>query len=261
MTLRSCPICSGTKATPVQQYCRENWILAACDHCQHIYLRNPPGYRALVKDFAWEKTFVNEHARRSKESPVAYRLDVATRARHKWFRKSTQARYADWFGSGNMLDVGCADFRKSYLGFNHFGIEISQELAGVADRNMQKTGGYCIHGPGAEAIWKFEADFFDAIIMRSYLEHEEDPLTVLKGAARALKRDGAIYARVPNFGSLGRRLFGTKWCGFRYPDHVNYFTVEDLKRIAASAGLAVKLLNPLRLKIDDNINALLVRVS
>ncbi len=124
---------------------------------------------------------------------------------------------------------------------------------------MRAQGGYCVHGPGAEAIWAFEPETFDGIVMSSYLEHEEEPLKVLKGAARALKPTGKIYVRVPNFGGLNRRVTGRKWVGFRWPDHVNYFTVADLRRIAAMAGLEVQLLNPIRLPFDDNINALLVR--
>lgn len=259
MENRSCPICSETEAVPVTNYCRDHWILAACNACKHTYLRNPPGYAALVEEFAWEKTYVSEHERRIQESPIAYRLDVATRARHNWFRKPNGQRYSAWFGGGNILDIGCAESPERLKGFKHFGIEISQELARAGDQEMRKSGGYCIHGPGAEAIWEFEPDFFNGIVMRSYLEHEQDPLTVLKGASRVLNRDGAIYVRVPNYGSLNRKMFGKKWCGFRYPDHVNYFTISDLKRISAKAGLVVKLLNPFRVPVDDNINALLTR--
>ena len=233
--------------------------MAACDGCGHVYLRNPPGYGALVEDFAWEKTFLSEHERRLHDSPIAYRLDLATRFRTRLFRKSTLAKYAAWFGGGNILDVGCANSPSGFDGFTPFGIEISKDLALQADRNMRAKGGYCIHGPGAQAIWKFETELFDGIVMRSYLEHEEEPLTVLKGAARALKREGAIYVPVPNYGSLNRKAYGKKWCGFRYPDYVNYFTAVDLEKIAAKAGLSVKLLNPVRLPFDDNINALLAK--
>ncbi|MGR3344180.1 MAG: class I SAM-dependent methyltransferase [Paracoccaceae bacterium] len=256
---RDCPICEAALATPVDKYCRDQWQLAACDGCGHVYLRNPPGYGALAEDYAWEKTYEVEHERRLQESPIAYRLDIATRFRNRLFRRSTAAKFAAWFGSGNLLDVGCANSRNPIEGFTHFGIEISKELALQADRNMRPRGGYCIHGPGAKAIWKFEPEQFDGIVMRSYLEHEEEPLSVLKGAARALKRHGAIYARVPNYGSANRKVYGKKWCGFRYPDHVNYFTVSDLRKIAARAGLSVRLLNPIRLPFDDNINALMAR--
>jgi SAM-dependent methyltransferase len=261
MTTRPCPICNAEASTKLEAYSRDLWSVEQCDGCAHVYLKNPPGYGALEEDFAWQHTFADEHERRLDENPVAYRLDVATRFRHTWFRKSTYDKYRAWFGSGKVLDIGCANSANRFEDFTPYGIEISKELAEEADRNMRAQGGYCIFGPGAEAIWKFDEAMFDGIVMSSYLEHEEHPLNVLQGASRALKPGGAIYVRVPNYSSLNRKLIGRKWVGFRYPDHVNYFSVDDLKNIAARAGLKPHLLNPIRLPFDDNINALLTRTA
>lgn len=255
---RACPVCDRADSEPLEAYSRNHWSVELCLGCGHVYLKNPPGYSALEQDFAWQKTYASEHERRLQENPVAYRLDVATRFRHTWFRRTTAQKYRGWFGSGNVLDIGCANSNDWFEGFTPYGIEISKELAEEADQMMRARGGYCIFGPGASAIWQFPEAMFDGIVMSSYLEHEEQPLKVLLGAARALKPNGAIYVRVPNFGSINRRLAGRNWCGFRWPDHVNYFTVADLRSIAAKAGLRVRLLTPVRLPFDDNINALLV---
>jgi hypothetical protein len=72
-----------------------------------------------------------------------------------------------------------------------------------------------------------------------------------------LQPDGSIYVRVPNYGSLNRRILGANWCGFRYPDHINYFTTQSLAAMAGACHLKLKLLNSLRLPLDDNINAVL----
>lgn len=258
---RLCPICDEAASTPLDAYCRDGWSVEACTACGHVYLKNPPGYRALEEDFAWEKTSATEHERRLAETPITYRVDLATRARHKWFRKSTRDKWQAWFGEGAVLDVGCAKGSNIFPGFVTYGIEISKELAAIADAKMRKTGGYCIFGPGAEAIWQFEPEMFSGIVLSSYLEHEAEPLKALNGAARALKPDGKIYVRVPNFNSVGRRVTGKNWVGFRYPDHVNYFTLSDLRSIAAKAGLRVQLLHPIRQPLDDNINALLVKAD
>jgi hypothetical protein len=73
--------------------------------------------------------------------------------------------------------------------------------------------------------------------------------------------DGAIYVRVPNYGGINRRILGPKWSGFRYPDHVNYFTLASLRRMAADCGLKVRLLKPFVLPVDDNINAVLTKAA
>ena len=60
--------------------------------------------------------------------------------------------------------------------------------------------------------------------------------------AEALARladDGVVVVKVPNYDCLGRRVRGRRWCGYRWPDHVNYFTPATLATTAARAGLAV----------------------
>ncbi len=97
--------------------------------------------------------------------------------------------------------------------------------------------------------------------MHSYLEHETEVLPVLKGAHRCLKQDGRLYVRVPNFASINRRVMGRNRCGFRYPDHVNYFTPRSLRAVVSIAGFDVKILNWFRLPVDDNIHALLTKAD
>lgn len=48
-----------------------------------------------------------------------------------------------------------------------------------------------------------------------------------------------------------------KWCGFRYPDHVNYFTRASLAKLAAIAGFNMHVPWYLGLPTDDNIMAIL----
>ena len=71
--------------------------------------------------------------------------------------------------------------------------------------------------------------------------------------------DGAAFVRVPNFGSVNRIVMGRKWRGFRYPDHVNYFALGSLRRMASECGMRCKLLNPVTLPFDDNIKAVLTK--
>lgn len=241
------------------QFHRDNWRMGRCQSCDLVFLLNPPGYQALVEDYAWEKTWATEKAARLEARPLLQRADLATRWRHRIGRRPDAERYREWFGSGNLLNVGCAGAREQYPGFTQYGIEISEDLAARADANLRAQGGYCVHGPGAEAVASFPDAMFDGVILRSYLEHEDHPRTVLRHVARILKPGARAYVRVPNFNSVGRRIFGRNWVGLRYPDHVQYFTLATLQDLARRTGFTVRLLNPIRLPLDDNINALFER--
>ena len=77
-------------------------------------------------------------------------------------------------------------------------------------------------------------------------------------AARTLRAGGRVIVKVPNYASWNRRLRGTRWCGYRWPDHVNYFTPATLAAAARAAGLEVVRMNAFdRLPISDSLYAVL----
>jgi hypothetical protein len=69
-----------------------------------------------------------------------------------------------------------------------------------------------------------------------------------------------VLVKVPNYASWNRRLRGRRWCGSRWPDHVNYFTPATLAAAALAAGLEVERMTLLdRLPVSDSLYAVLRR--
>ncbi|MEX0937165.1 MAG: methyltransferase domain-containing protein [Pirellulales bacterium] len=77
------------------------------------------------------------------------------------------------------------------------------------------------------------------IVMHSYLEHEVAPLTVLQISKRLLTPSGSVIIKVPNLDCWNRHLRGREWPGFRFPDHVNYFTPATLSQLVEKSGLTI----------------------
>ncbi len=254
-----CPLCASREFSHLPRYSEGEWEIVKCSNCKFVYLHNPPGYEALVEDFAWEKTYAQEIDRRLETRKLGKRFSQATRWRLGLFGR-TKTKLLSFFQTGNVLDVGCGDgsILLTTNGIPH-GIEISKSLHKTAHEKMVAKGGYCVHAPAVEGVSHFSDAYFDAILLRSFLEHEQHPSTLLAKLNRVLKPEGSIYIRVPNYGSINRKLMGKKWCGFRYPDHIHYFTVASLKQMAANNGYQFKLLNPINIHLDDNIKAVLVR--
>ncbi len=244
---RDCPLCGrdNHSQSPLP-LSRGTWRLKECSGCRFVYLENALRYEELNENHAWTKSRLAERDFRRDGSL----RDVAgspLRATQKWFRsllpRQKAARLIDrYVPSGRVLEVGCGNgqmLRQLPRRLIPCGIEIDARAAGKARRYIEPLGGQLIHADGLGGLESLADASIAGILMHSYLEHENQPLAVLRQAARVLVRGGAVVIKVPNFSSLNRRLLGSVWPGFRFPDHVNYFTPATLRSIVTAAGLAV----------------------
>lgn len=219
--------------------------------CGFVYLKYVPTYEAVSTEFAWDRTFVSEKARRAQLRWG--KLDAATRWRTKighWIDRYRRDRSEGI--TGNVLDVGCGGDCQISPGPTPFGIEISPQLATSAAPQFEARAGKVINAPALHGLDAFADSFFDAMLMRSYLEHEAQAREVLTRARSKLKDQGVIYVRVPDFGGINRRIMGKQWCGFRFPDHVNYFSQSSLRALVERVGFQYNRINRLSL-FDDNL--------
>lgn len=256
---RNCPICESSKHTKLERYCVTEWPVVRCDGCSLVYIARSLDYSALKQDHAWEKSHANEARRRRKN--LVYRLDQATRFRLK-AGGSADARWASSAvrKPGNVLDVGCGGSCRVADGVVPFGIEISQGLFEQAQPKYAARGGRIINAPAHEGLDQFEDNFFDAVIMRSYLEHEAHPRKVIAQVYRKLKPGGFALVKVPDFDCVGRHVMGAKWCGFRFPDHLNYFTEATLRLLAETNGYRFERQNVIP-RLNDNLYARFTRLG
>ena len=174
-------------------------------------------------------------------------------------------------GPIRLVDVGCAQgtLAMRVIGrvppdvaarLEPIGIEISTQLAGIAEFALRGRGGRCIHGTGIEGLGQLDRGSVHVVVLSCILEHEIEPLPLLRKCRERLTHDGRVVIKVPNYNSVGRHLRGPKWCGYRWPDHVNYFTPRTLAAMAAAAGLEVKRMNVFdRSPTSDSLYAVLGR--
>jgi SAM-dependent methyltransferase len=276
LTHRVCPILERETKTKVLDYAPDPWVLRECLETGLVYLENPPDYAQLQENFAWEVTYQQEVERRAKAEPVSYAL----RTKFKMFRSRYLSR--DKIGSLTiaaltnstakeltLLELGCSTAYNMTRVMNclppdvasrctPIGIEISKKLAAAADANLKPFGGQCFFDNALNGLGRLPENSVDAIILCSYLEHEANPVPTLRRCLERLRPGGCVTIKVPNFDCMSRYLRGKLWCGFRWPDHVNYFTPKTLQALAVQAGFQVARMTWLdHHPLSDNMYAVL----
>ncbi|MHC4914131.1 MAG: class I SAM-dependent methyltransferase [Planctomycetota bacterium] len=223
-------------------------------------------YEALDGDFSWKKSRTVRREGRGEGWSVAKAIKALSRRGREVTRALVKMAGGDTkttrlvrkcCPSGDVLDVGCGrgrSLRKLSSAYVPFGIEVQADCAARADRRFRARGGRVIHATALEGLRTTPDARFDCLVMRSFLEHEVQPRELLAEAWRVVRPDGGLLIKVPNFGSLNRRILGKRWPGLKLPYHVNYFTPESLRRLVTEAGFEVIRFNILyRLPFSDSM--------
>ena len=274
-----CPILNRPTEVDETSFRHDSWSLVRCQETGLVFLEDPPDYSQLESEFAWEETSTTERKRRNLEEPIISRLSSFTKkVRSIAFpRRNKIASLMITVTKGwnrseplQLLDIGCGWGNLMVDIYNRSakrgqkvvpcGIEVSEQLATLSADRVAKLGGKVISANAIDGSSELDPDSIHVVVMSSFLEHECRPLSLLKRLYPILKSKGIIILKVPNFACWNRIIRGRRWCGFRFPDHVNYFTPRTLRRLAEEAGFMVFRQNFLdKFPLSDNMYAILTK--
>lgn len=137
--------------------------------------------------------------------------------------------------TGSLFEVGCAtgcflDLAKS-SGWSVAGMDISSYAIDECKRK------------GLDASCSTLEDFhspegvqYDAVAMFDVLEHLVDPAAGLGKIKGLLKTGGLVAFATPDSGSLWARAWRNKWHAFVPPQHINLFSVKNVKLLLQKCG-------------------------
>jgi hypothetical protein len=237
---RDCPQCGAPadKARPLP-YGTAAFRVVECTVCDQVFLDRLPPQQEFADERAWEVSSVAHAAQRKRDYPILVALQKATRWRMHMTKREPKNILAQNARPGPIVEIGCAagvNLLPPPDGFVPHGVEISKSLAAAADAAFRPFGGTCVQAPAIEGLATFPRGFFHGALLIGYIEHEFLPRDALVALRAVLADDAVVVVKTPNFASLNRRVMGMRWSGFRFPDHVNYFTPQTLSEIAQRAG-------------------------
>jgi len=228
----------ANRARPLP-YRTPEFQVVQCEACGLAFLDRLPPQHEFEDERAWEVSSVSHAAQRKRDYPILVAVHKLTRWRMHIRKREPRNVLAGYARPGPIVEVGCGggvNLLPSPEGFVPYGIEISKSLAAAADAAFRPYGGKCVQAPAIEGLAAFPRGFFHGALLIGYIEHEFLPREALAALRGVLADDAAVVVKTPNFASLNRRVMGMRWSGFRFPDHVNYFTPATLSEIARRAG-------------------------
>lgn len=210
-----------------------------CLHCGFRYLAPQPSPDELA---AYYTADYPAHAleQRPGETPSPEQASLNRRfARVASRRLELLRRYLpERPGRLRVLDVGCGNgaFLLALLrwdGVEAWGLDVAE----AALTNLGQLNGRVRRVAGDLHRAGLPRGYFDLITLWHSLEHDSDPVGVLRRAGELLRPGGRVLAEVPNAAGTIARLCGHSWLGWDLPRHLVHFGPGSLRRTAVLAGL------------------------
>lgn len=134
----------------------------------------------------------------------------------------------------------------------HYAIVDVVDRTGSAELPINVTA----HKANLDNHFPFDDASFDAIVAMMVIEHLYDPFHAFAEMARVARRGARIFVNLPNIAALKCRLqllagkmpvtSSSDWFENREWDgnHLHYFTIADVRRIAALHGMTILAVRP-----------------
>ncbi len=232
--MNTCPVCNNSVWKII--YKIDKWDIKVCPTCKFSVIDPLPSDETRKDDYSKDKVL----ERNFKKKNVFQKFSRLLKGTFARFTKRNKSKIffdnlAKSLPEGSkVLDIGCGDGSFLKLASSRFicsGIEISEYLANIAKTNKELrviTGNFLELGLGEEK--------FDGITLISLLEHISDPSGAITKCFDLLNNNGILLLKTVNFNSLNRIMRGRSWVGFRPPDHVVYFTPENISMLLKKIG-------------------------
>src|SRR5690242_13441148 len=139
--------------------------------------------------------------------------------------------------SGTLLEVGAAYgffLLEAKAHYRVHGVEIAGEAAEFA-----RARGLDVRTGGLTRQMLEQIGPIDIAVMLDVIEHLEYPKVTLALCSEFLAPGGIVLLTTPDFASALARITGKSWRNMTPPQHLWYFTLDSMTRMAAAAGLEV----------------------
>jgi SAM-dependent methyltransferase len=235
-----CPVCEGPRSRTLLHGCDRMfgrpgyYPVVQCEDCGMTYVNPRPTFEALGRHYPDNYFPVRLPDTKSPMLELFSRVLFAMR--WEGYIKTAEKIIGRIPAEAKVVDVGC--------GLNHLLVRLEQlrgcrglgiELKPETVAYIKERQGMPVSAGTLEDA-HLDAGSVDLVTMNEYLEHEPEPLRVLREARRISKKGAYLIVEVPYIGGLTARVFGSRWSQLDVPRHLAFFTPDTLKDILQRSG-------------------------
>lgn len=223
-----CPVCANQQSQ--LQYTVQSWKVVQCCTCCFVYVNPRLEKNELLKlyssDYFDNQLFGYFHYTDGR--------DFRKRNFQKWVTDALP--YLETTERIKALDIGCATgyclevFQEQ--GWHAHGIELDQGLA----TELRKKGFTVYDSP---LLHLRNIGTYSVITMFDVIEHLTDLHENISILNQLLENNGIAVLVTPNYRSWQRRLFQKRWFQFKPIEHINYFTLDTLRKLVEANGFEI----------------------
>ena len=223
-----CPLC-GSSQRGDKVYEAEPYRVVQCRECGLWYLSPRLDEASIIERYREDDYFSGGSGKYEGYSDYA----LQERQLRATFRHLLRKLHALGMTGGSLLEVGCGygyllseakPYFDSITGTDFSAGAVEQAKAHADD----------VYLGGVEALVAEQQ--FDCVIAVEVIEHIYDPNTFIEKLYRKLKPGGWLLLATPDMGSGWRKLLGTRWPSFKFPEHVTYFDRHTLSALFERHG-------------------------
>jgi SAM-dependent methyltransferase len=248
MEVVACPACGSDSFVP-RHVVRDHlfgqpgeFVLVRCEACHVDYLNPRPTAAGLARFYPSEY-FCYDAVLGGRAG--AARMGGLTRRLAEQRILQLESLVGQVSGSARILDVGCGANAFLYhlqrlRGCETLGVDFNERVVAAI---RERLGMPALAGSLLKC--DLPAAHFDGIGMYEYIEHEGQPLEVLRRAREVCRAGGWLAIETPNIESGLAKLFGRKWCQLDAPRHLVLYSPATITRVLERCGWRVIAVRPL----------------
>ena len=212
----NCPICNNNNNKI--HFIKDELIILKCDACSFYFvdLEN------------WKHPYSNTDYYSSD--------DLITDPSQLEFIKHRVDQILKYITTGDGVDLGCGKgevtVQLANKGFNMTGIDDSLNTINNLIEIHKSVNWEC----NSIEMFLDKCKKVDLITMYHVLEHIPNPKILINKISNILNKDGIFVVEVPDVGSYKATFEGKNW-QYWMPHHVNYFSVDSLKKLIEPLNL------------------------